>query len=247
MDKNQLHTQYQNELKSKHLKKQYQNPLRVYLTGLGRPSSIAEEIQKGLQILGVEVNKGQWIDEDVKCNTKGHGALVCCHGVAKLNWFEDFTDQDVRCILDNNLLATIRVIQDFVRDNIDQPHRKKIVVIGSMAYRQVLNGSSIYCAAKAGVAMLVKCLAWELAPKGFDVFAIHPSNVLDAPMSEDTIQELMRYRKLTREEAEAYWANSCPRESFLTKQEIAEHVSYLLLGNTGYLSGSNIELTGGQR
>ena len=116
-----------------------------------------------------------------------------------------------------------------------------------MAYNHPLNGSAVYCASKAGLAMLMKCLAWELAPKGYDVYTIHPSNVEDTPMSDDTIDGLRRYRNMTLPEAEAYWGDSPIRDEILTKWEIADLVRTLLSPNTGYLSGAQLELSGGQR
>jgi NAD(P)-dependent dehydrogenase (short-subunit alcohol dehydrogenase family) len=95
--------------------------------------------------------------------------------------------------------------------------------------------------------MLTRCLAWELAPKGYDVYCIHPSNVEDAPMSEETIQGLMAYRGLTRTVAERYWSDTVLRDHQLTKDEITFMVKTLLRAEAGYLSGSNIELAGGAR
>jgi NAD(P)-dependent dehydrogenase (short-subunit alcohol dehydrogenase family) len=116
-----------------------------------------------------------------------------------------------------------------------------------MAYNKVLNGSSIYCASKAAMAHFVRCIAWELGPKAYDVFAIHPSNVLDAPMSEETIQGLMRYRNMSRAAAEAYWNDGTFRDQPLTKWEIADLVSFLFTPASAYLSGTQLELAGGAR
>jgi hypothetical protein len=66
-------------------------------------------------------------------------------------------------------------------------------------------------------------------------------------MTEDTIQDLMRYRNLSREQAEEYWGANLPRESFLTKEQIAHYIHYLIFLDTGYLSGCPIELAGGMR
>ncbi len=173
--------------------------------------------------------------------------LIICAGHSHLDWFENCPEEEVRATFETNLIAPFLLAQEWVRASMAQQPDvlKKLIFIGSMAYRSVLNGSAAYCASKAGLAHLSACLAWELAPKGFDVFCVHPSNTQNSPMSEKTIQGLMRYRSLTRLEAEAYWAASCPNGEFLTKQEIAETV--LFLCQNSYLAGSNIELRGGQR
>lgn len=173
--------------------------------------------------------------------------LIICAGYSHLDWFERCPSAEARATFEINLIAPFFLAQDWVRRTMmEMPGAlKTLIFIGSMAYRAILNGSAAYCASKAGLAHLSECLAWELAPKGFNVFCIHPSNTLDSPMSEKTIQGLMRYRGLTRTDAETYWSSVCPMPDFLTKSEIADMV--LFLCEHGYLAGSNIELKGAQR
>lgn len=173
--------------------------------------------------------------------------LVVCTGFTHLDWFEDVDSFDLEETFTSNVIGPFLYAQKFVRQHISDEFKHNIIFIGSMAYNKVLNGSSAYCASKAALAHLTRCLAWELAPKGFNVFCVHPSNTEDSPMSEKTIEGLMRYRHLTREEAEQYWSAGNPRNEFLTKDEIAHVVHTLLLPQSAYLSGSNIELAGGQR
>jgi NAD(P)-dependent dehydrogenase (short-subunit alcohol dehydrogenase family) len=169
------------------------------------------------------------------------------HGANHLDWVEDAPIDKNNNTIDVNLKGSINLAQRFVRGTIDRPYKKTIIAIGSMAYRSVLNGSAAYCASKAGLAMFMRCLAWELAPKGFGVYTIHPSNTLGAPMSEETIVGLMRYRGLSREEARDYWGASLPKKQWLTPENISDMVNFILSGKAEYLSGSNIELPGGQR
>jgi acetoacetyl-CoA reductase/3-oxoacyl-[acyl-carrier protein] reductase len=170
-----------------------------------------------------------------------------CHGVSHLDWMEDAPFEKVKEIFDVNLFGVYNVAQAFVRDTLHNAMRKRIIIIGSMAHRAVLNGSAAYCASKAGVAHLARCLAWELAPKGYDVYTIHPSNTLGTPMSHDTIQGLERYRALSHDDALSYWNDSKIRKRSLTVDEIADLVYFLLYSQTGYLSGAQLELGGGQR
>ncbi len=226
------------------------NHVRALISGSGKPDSIGETIATRLKGKGHNVKE---TDFDVR-NIPGDpgrfeffSALVLCHGVSWLDWFEDFSLVRAKEIVDVNLTGTIDLIQKFVQDTINTKERKRIIVIGSMAHRVVLNGSAVYCATKAALAMLVRCLAWELAPKGYDVFIIHPSNTWGSPMSEETIQGLERYRNITRGEAEAYWNDSPIRDHILTRTEITELVLYLLGPYGEYLAGSQLELAGGQR
>ena len=172
--------------------------------------------------------------------------LVLSHGVNEMNWFEDA--ELIDHVFRTNLIGTAKAAQAFVRATLGNKFHKTIILIGSMAYCNVLNSSAVYCASKAGLAMLARCLAWELAPKGYTVVAVHPSNVEGTPMTEATIMGLMRVRHLTREEAEEYWGAVLPKEDWLQPEDIADLVSYLVKGGAGgYLAGANLELRGGQR
>ncbi len=176
-----------------------------------------------------------------------YDTVVFVNGESHLDWIENQPNGKIESAIYNSLTASVLGTGDFVRETIDHPHKKHIVYIGSMAYRNVLNGSAPYCAAKARLAMFTRCMAWELAPKNYDVFAVHPSNTEGMPMSEKTIEGLMRYRDMTREQAEAYWGASLPKERWLQGDDIGEVVRFLISGNATYMSGSNVELTGGQR
>lgn len=176
-----------------------------------------------------------------------YNTLILCHGVTHLDWFEVCPFEKMKEIVDVNLFGTANMIQRFVCNTLSNEERKKIIVIGSMAHKSVLNGSAIYCATKAGVAMLTKCIAWELAPKAFDVYCIHPSNTYGTPMTEETILGLMRYRQMSREHAEAYWNDSPIRNRILDTCDISQLILFLLGSHSEYLSGCQLELAGGQR
>lgn len=221
----------------------------VLVTGAKFSDSIGAHIVDALRSKGKRVStyNKDLLTTNLEAEELGYTALIMCHGATYLEWFEEAPLFQLHNVLNVNLKATINLVQAYVKQTIDLGERKKIIAIGSMAYNHPLNGSAVYCASKAGLAMLVKCLAWELAPKGYDVYTIHPSNVEDTPMSEETIDGLMRYRNLSREQAVSYWNDSPIRDHILTKREIAGLVSYLLSPNTGYLSGAQLELSGGQR
>ncbi len=218
---------------------------RVLMTGTERAGSIGEAIARKFDF--AESYVGDVTQPIDRSQVTGRDTLIMCHGDVHLDWFEDAPLDRVKAIFDVNLFGSFNFAQTFVQETIDLPVRKRIVMIGSMAHRAVLNGSAAYCASKAGLAHLARCMAWELAPKGYDVYCVHPSNTLGAPMSEATIMGLMRYRSLTRDEAEAYWNDSPIRRNTLTPEDIAEAVKSLIDNKSGYLSGSQVELAGGLR
>lgn len=230
--------------------------------------NMAEETDKRIVVLGYEEgNIGGAIQKHLSkthpiChgysegerNLGGHysdwdkyNTFIFNNGYTKLDWIENQTTRSIHEMINCNFGYTVHAVSDIVHQTLGSPEIKTIIFIGSMAYNHVLNGSAVYCASKAGLNMFAKCIAYELAPKGYRVFCVNPSNVQDAPMSEATIRGLMDYRRLTREEAEAYWSAECPMGTFLNMREIATIVGDLLKPTSRYLAGNPIDLAGGGR
>ena len=186
-------------------------------------------------------------NEELNRMYKDTDILIMCQGSTRIDWIENQTRENIGRQLGDSLSSHIVQTVEFVKNTIANPYRKTIIYIGSMAYRNILNGSSVYCAAKAGLNMFARCVAWELAPKGYDVYVIHPGNVKDSPMAESTIRQLAKYRGLTDLEARLYWNTGNPRNTILTPYDIAELVSHICDNTMQYAAGNPIDLTGGQR
>lgn len=180
-------------------------------------------------------------------NFDEYDTFIFNNGETHLDWIENQPFDKIDSVFRNSIVGNIKCTKRIVEKTIDLPIVKTIIFIGSMAHNHVLNGSSPYCSAKAALQMFAKCIAYELAPKGFRVYCVNPSNVTDAPMSEETIVGLMRYKNLTRSEADEYWAAECPIGTFLEKQEISDIVKFLMTNDARYLSGAEINLVGGGR
>ena len=176
-----------------------------------------------------------------------HDILVLANGYTYLEWIENLTDDKISQMINDTFLSSVRATNQFVKATIKNPYKKYIIFIGSMAYKNVLNGSSVYCASKAAISHFSKCVAWELAPKGYNVITINPSNTEGTPMTEETIKGLMRYRGLDRKQAENYWGAILPKHKWLQPNEIADICSFFVSGKSDYMSGTQIDLSGGQR
>src|SRR5580765_4398278 len=150
-------------------------PPRALITGAHKAGSIGEAIYFDLKKADAQVFSFEGDVRNARLGCDDYDTLIMCHGVSHLDWFEEAPEDKVKEIIDVNLFGTYRMAAQFVRLTLDSEVRKRIIIIGSMAHRMVLNGSAAYCASKAGLAMLVRCMSWELAPKGYDVYCIHPS------------------------------------------------------------------------
>lgn len=262
MGKEELSNQYLDQVKEKfgHLKLKHKNRAAVVVGVNVFQPNIGFAITNTLTKMDeYEIVLAPRIDELNVCNVSQCASyfktmpamtdtLVLSHGVTYLDWFENQPNLDITDIIRTNVMGTINALQAFVNASMDFPFRKSIVVMGSMAYRNVLNASAVYCASKAAVAMLVRSLGWELTPKGFNIFCVHPSNTIDTPMTEHTIRELAKYRGISMAQAEDYWASVKLTPEWLSAYDIAEVVVDLVMNESAiFQSGTQIELSGGQR
>jgi NAD(P)-dependent dehydrogenase (short-subunit alcohol dehydrogenase family) len=254
MVKEEVSGSYMEDQKDKHCSKKVPSSRKVLITGVS-DGNIGMSICEELDGFG-DVHAFNSLDFDIThpdqakrlienfsyCDT-----MILCHGRVNSDWIENMSSHETEKIIATNLTSHIDLVSHFARCTIDAPYKKTIIIIGSMASQAVLNGSSPYCASKAGLAHFFSCAAWELTPKGFDVFMINPGNVLDTPMTQKVIKDLSRYRGISLDAAKDYWGANSIRESLLTKSEIARTVRHLAEGNSQYLSGSPINMSGGQR
>lgn len=265
--KERISNNYIDEMKYIHLNKFQRKEMFAIVTGSNGNcpesytnigSSISIRLRKDFNAKIIEYDKLESEKYDVNepsflnrfsdvCEEHSPNVLILSHGVSHLEWFEDYLDYQYEEIIRTNLLSYMFLINRFVNKTIESKFIKYIVVIGSMAYKNVLNGSIPYMVSKAGLAHLVSGLAWELAPKNYNVVGIHPANVENTPMSQDMIRKISNFRNIDRDEANEYWRAICPKQFFVTKDQISELVSLFLSSKIDHLSGANIEMKGGQR
>jgi 3-oxoacyl-[acyl-carrier protein] reductase len=81
--------------------------------------------------------------------------------------------EDVRAVIDRNLLSTVFVCQRVARDMM-QRRSGRIVTIGSVAAFRGRAHSAIYATAKAGALHFTRCLADQMRPYDVTVNAIAP-------------------------------------------------------------------------
>lgn len=201
---------------------------------------VAEHDERTLDISQEDIcRRTRWVHFDT---------LVLANGKTNLDWIENQDGLEIGDVIQTTLTASILATSAFVRQTLKETHLKYIVFVGSMAHKSVLNGSSPYCAAKAGLAHFARCVAWELAPKGYRVFIVHPSNTEGTPMTEDTIQGIMDYRDLDRRQAEEYWASVRALPRWLQPEEIGRVVRALVTSpDNEWLAGTQLDLGGGLR
>ncbi|MEE9497129.1 MAG: SDR family NAD(P)-dependent oxidoreductase [Desulfobacterales bacterium] len=107
----------------------------------------------------------------------------------------------------------------------------------------LFNGA--YAVAKAGVIMLTKVMAKELAGAGIRVNAICPG-VIQTDFTDWRFKLEADILDSTVEEREAEMLKSIPMGRLGTSAEVANLVAFLASGQSSYITGQAINITGGQ-
>ncbi|MER9947229.1 SDR family oxidoreductase [Mesorhizobium sp. M0047] len=112
--------------------------------------------------------------------------------------------------------------------------RGRIVNLSSVHEAVPLKGGAAYCSSKAGVGMLTKCMALDLASRGIRVNAIGPGETA-TPMSGAVEGEDVAARKRPE----------LPISRPGKPEEMAEAIAYLASPNANYTTGTTLYVDGG--
>lgn len=148
----------------------------------------------------------------------------------------EMTPQQWRREVEVNLNGAFHVAQAGARAMLGAGARGRVVFVGSWAADVPHPHVPAYSVAKAGLRMLCRCMALELAPRGITVNEVAPGYV-DAGLSAQVFKE----RPGAREEA----ARRVPTGRMITPEEVAHQVAYLC-GDAGpHVTGSVLLMDGG--
>lgn len=120
----------------------------------------------------VEATEGELGPIDILVHNAG-GDIAAAGGKPDPNDALHIREEDVRAVLDRNLLCTILTCQAVARRMVDR-RRGRIVTIGSTAGSRGRTNGAIYAVSKAGVAHYTRCLADQLRPFEITVNCIAP-------------------------------------------------------------------------
>lgn len=108
-----------------------------------------------------------------------------------------------------------------------------VVNVTSVHEHQPRPGFAAYCSAKAGLGMLTRCMARELAPYGIRVLSVAPGAIRTPIQGEQSEAE--------RREQEA----GIPAGRLGLASEVAALVAYLVSPAAAYVSGTSVVIDGG--
>jgi NAD(P)-dependent dehydrogenase (short-subunit alcohol dehydrogenase family) len=147
--------------------------------------------------------------------------------------FVDLTWEDWRGIFAVDLDGAFLCAQRAARRMIEQGRGGRIVNITSVHEHVPLAGSSAYCAAKGGLGLLTKVMAYELAEHGITVNAIAPGEI-STPMTGQHHED--------PHEQERRWI---PAGRPGHAREIAAWIAFLASPDAQYATGGSYVVDGG--
>lgn len=140
-----------------------------------RAVSVLGDLTKGADIDRVVETATQRLGPiDILIHNAG-GDIAAAGGKPNPNDAVGIREEDVRAVLDRNLLSTILTCQAVARGMMAR-RQGKIVTIGSVAAFKGRTNASIYAVAKAGVTHYTRCLADQLRPYDITVNCLAPGD-----------------------------------------------------------------------
>jgi 3-hydroxybutyrate dehydrogenase len=170
---------------------------------------------------------------DILANSAG---MTCEHTI------EGHEDALWQRVLDVNLTGTYRCIKA-VLPLMKKNRWGRIVNIASTAANVGSATNGAYCAAKAGVAALARCVALEGAEYGISANAICPAWV-DTSFGRKWMGDLASTERLSAETKIKEIANSYPQKRLISPEEIANLALFLVLDESIGVSGQDITVSG---
>ncbi|MFF5390092.1 SDR family NAD(P)-dependent oxidoreductase [Streptomyces sp. NPDC013012] len=168
-----------------------------------------------------------------------HGApavLVNNAGLNRDRPFLELTDEDWRKVLDTNLSGPFWLVRALAPAMIAAGGGSIVNVGATTGIRPRVDGAN-YCASKAGLLQLTKCLALELAP------AVRVNCLI--PGMIDT-EELRTRWRLDDPERMAQTLDEIPVRRIGTTEDVADALEFMVGPAATYLNGQKVIVDGGQ-
>ena len=159
--------------------------------------------------------------------------VVHCAGIGSRVLCKMLEEQDVSRVMQANFDAPVLLQAELLREK-NIAKEASIVFIASAAATMPSVGNAIYSASKAAIIAYAKCLAQELANRKIRVNCISPAMVWTDLALVGATEEQLR-------EAEQNY----PLKRYAQPDDISGAAIYLLSDASSWVTGSNMELTGG--
>jgi NAD(P)-dependent dehydrogenase (short-subunit alcohol dehydrogenase family) len=157
--------------------------------------------------------------------------------------------EDARRVFSVNVLGLLAVLSAVSRRMIAQGRPGSIVNIASMAGVSGAPNMPAYSASKAAVIGLTKAAAKDLAPAGIRVNAVSPAFIGPGRMWDSQVAQQAgagsQYYASDPAAVAAQMIDMVPLRRYGSTAEVAQVVAFLLSHEASYVTGVNLEVSGG--
>lgn len=203
----------------------------------------------GGEAIGIrcDVSKRDACEEAVKKVVDAFGTIdiaANCAGINVACKMIDMTDDLWDRINNIDLKGTLYISQEAAK--VMREHKYgHIVNIGSISGKIPEDMNGAYCVAKAGVLMMTKVMALELAEYNINVNAICPG-----PVNTNIMKEVFEQRGaisgMTPDEFRAFFLRDIPLGRMAEPDDIAELMCFLASDKASYITGVDYTIAGGK-
>ena len=164
----------------------------------------------------------------------GHiNVLVNNAGITADSSLKKMTPQQWQQVIDANLTSVFNMTRNVLPSMLDKEFGR-IITISSINGRKGQFGQCNYAASKAALFGFTKSLALEVANKGITVNTVSPGYIETAMLSglrEDVLQGIIA---------------NIPVGRLGRSEEVADAVAFLAAPDSGFITGANLDINGGQ-
>ncbi|WP_447554228.1 acetoacetyl-CoA reductase [Vreelandella sp. EE22] len=189
-----------------------------------------------MALSGVDLSDHQACLDGAREIVDAHGpisVLVNCAGITRDGTMKKMAYEQWEEVIDTNLNSVFNTCRSVINTMLEQEYGR-IINISSINGRKGQFGQVNYAAAKAGMHGLTMSLAQETATKGITVNTVSPGYI-----ATDMIMNIPeKVREAIRE--------TIPVKRYGTPEEIGRLVAFLADKDSGFITGANIDINGGQ-
>ena len=209
-----------------------------YNGSAAKAEEVVEEIEKaGGKAEAIQCNVSDFescksMMEDIVSRYGRLDILVNNAGITRDNLIMKMYEEDFDAVIQTNLKGVFNCIKHISRQMIKQK-AGRIINISSVSGVLGNVGQANYCAAKAGVIGLTKCMARELASRGITVNAVAPGFIRTdmTDVLKDNVKEAI--------------IATIPMKTFGETEDVANTVAFLASDAARYITGQVISVDGG--
>lgn len=171
--------------------------------------------------------------DDVQTRLGSVDVLVNNAGITRDSTLRKMTKEQWDAVLVSNLDSVFNMTRHVINGMVDRGFGR-IVNVSSVNAQKGQLGQTNYAAAKSGIHGFTKALAQEVARKGVTVNTVSPGYI--------ATKMVMAVAQEIREEI----IRGIPVGRLGTPEEVAHAVAFLISEQSGFITGANLSLNGGQ-